>query len=80
MATLIAFYDSHGCVGRCDAKCYTAYEPGCSCICGGANHGAGLAEAAETPARTPRSGLPAPPTTDGTSTSRARRRHRTTLF
>lgn len=42
MSTLIAVYNSDGCVGRCDAKCYDATEPACECICGGKNHGAGL--------------------------------------
>lgn len=45
MTTLIAVYDSRGCVGRCDARCYDAKEPDCDCICGGANHGRGLAAA-----------------------------------
>jgi hypothetical protein len=43
--TLIAVYTSEGCSGRCDAKCYTATEPACDCICRGANHGRGLAQA-----------------------------------
>lgn len=47
MATLIAVYDSSGCVGRCDARCYDAKEPGCDCICGGKNHGAGQHQATE---------------------------------
>ncbi|GCE18665.1 hypothetical protein [Dictyobacter kobayashii] len=42
MATLIAVYNSQGCVGRCDARCYDAIHPICTCICGGRNHGAGL--------------------------------------
>ena len=44
MTTVLAVYNSDGCVGRCDAKCHDA-KPGapCDCICGGANHGAGLA-------------------------------------
>ncbi len=41
MTTLIAVYNSEGCVGRCDARCYDAAEPECDCICGGRNHGAG---------------------------------------
>lgn len=41
MATLIAVYNSEGCVGRCDARCYNAEHEGCDCICGGRNHGAG---------------------------------------
>jgi hypothetical protein len=41
MATLIAVYNSEGCVGRCDAKCYNAESPHCDCICGGRNHGVG---------------------------------------
>lgn len=45
MTTLIAVYDSRGCVGRCDARCYDAREPECDCICGGVNHGQGLAAA-----------------------------------
>lgn len=47
MTTLIAVYDSEGCRGRCDARCYEAHEPECDCICGGKNHGAGLAQAAD---------------------------------
>lgn len=43
--TLIAAYNSEGCIGRCDAKCYNATSPHCTCICGGANHGAGLSQA-----------------------------------
>lgn len=46
MTTLIAQYNSDGCVGRCDAKCYDAKKPGCDCICGGMNHGAGAKTAA----------------------------------
>ena len=45
MTTLIAVYTSRGCVGRCDAKCYNATEPECTCICGGLNHGAGRNQA-----------------------------------
>jgi hypothetical protein len=45
--TLIAVYASDGCIGRCDAKCYTATEPECDCICGGMNHGGGLGQAIE---------------------------------
>lgn len=41
MTTLIAVYNSDGCIGRCDAKCYDAKHPNCDCICGGKNHGAG---------------------------------------
>ncbi len=40
MTTLIAVYNSEGCVGRCDARCYDAAEPDCDCICVGRNHGA----------------------------------------
>jgi hypothetical protein len=47
MTTLLAVYNSEGCVGRCDAKCYNAHEPECVCICGGKNHGAGLKKATE---------------------------------
>ena len=45
MTTLVAVYNSDGCVGRCDAKCYDAVEPDCHCVCGGKNHGAGRAKA-----------------------------------
>jgi len=45
MSTLISVYNSDGCVGRCDAKCYDAITPHCDCICGGMNHGAGLNKA-----------------------------------
>lgn len=47
MTTLIAVYNSEGCVGRCDARCYEARHPHCDCICGGANHGAGINKATE---------------------------------
>ncbi|PWH18189.1 MAG: hypothetical protein DDG60_00780 [Anaerolineae bacterium] len=47
MTTLIAVYNSEGCMGRCDARCYEAHEPDCDCICGGRNHGAGLQQAIE---------------------------------
>jgi predicted RNase H-like HicB family nuclease len=45
VTTLIAVYNSEGCQGRCDAKCYDAAEPDCDCICGGRNHGAGKEQA-----------------------------------
>lgn len=45
MATLISVYNSEGCVGRCDARCYDASEPDCDCICGGMNHGKGQKQA-----------------------------------
>jgi hypothetical protein len=41
MTTVLAVYDSDGCVGRCDAKCHHAATPDCDCICGGRNHGVG---------------------------------------
>jgi hypothetical protein len=50
VATLIAVYTSGGCLGRCDARCYNANEPRCTCICGGVNHGAGEAKATENTA------------------------------
>jgi hypothetical protein len=43
--TLIAVYTSEGCSGRGDAKCYEGQEPHCDWICGGMNHGGGLAVA-----------------------------------
>jgi len=45
--TLMSFYTSEGCIGRCDAKCYQAHQPVCHCICGGANHGVGVQQATE---------------------------------
>jgi hypothetical protein len=45
VTTLIAVYNSDGCVGRCDANCYEAKHQACDCICGGRNHGAGLDKA-----------------------------------
>jgi hypothetical protein len=50
LTTLIAVYNSDGCVGRCDAKCYEAADPDCDCICGGRNHGVGRARAVENTA------------------------------
>lgn len=44
------FGNSEGCVGRCDAKCYSAHEPECDCIWGGRNHGVGLQPAMENTA------------------------------
>jgi hypothetical protein len=41
MTTVLAVYNSDGCVGRCDAKCHDATSPDCHCICGGRNHGVG---------------------------------------
>lgn len=45
--TIIAVYNSSGCVGRCDAHCHEALEPHCVCICGGKYHGAGSSQAAQ---------------------------------
>ena len=45
MTTLIAVYNSEGCVGRCDARCYLARSKKCHCICGGKNHGSGFTQA-----------------------------------
>ena len=42
---LIEVRNSEGLVGRCDARCYEAKHEGCTCICGGKNHGAGLDKA-----------------------------------
>ncbi len=49
--TLISVYNSEGCVGRCDARCYGADRGGeCDCVCGGRNHGKGEREALENTA------------------------------
>ena len=47
MATLISYHTSDGCKGRCDAKCYEAVTPICTCICGGSNHGVGYKQACQ---------------------------------
>lgn len=46
MTTLMTIYTDGAKVGQCDARCYNATSPACSCICGGANHGVGLRKAA----------------------------------
>lgn len=45
--TIVAVYNSDGCVGRCDAHCHEAQEPKCRCICGGRYHGRGSSRAAQ---------------------------------
>lgn len=45
MATLMTWGNSDGLKGRCDAKCYDGQGSTCSCMCGGRNHGQGLAGA-----------------------------------
>lgn len=45
MTTLLAVYNSDGCVGRCDERCYDAKGDTCTCICGGKNHKAGKVQA-----------------------------------
>jgi hypothetical protein len=45
MTTVLAVYNSEGCVGRCDARCHHAHGKSCTCICGGKNHGVGLEQA-----------------------------------
>jgi len=45
MSTLIEVRNNSGLVGRCDAKCYEATEPECTCICKGHNHRAGFKQA-----------------------------------
>lgn len=47
MTTVLAVYNSDGCVGRCDAHCHNAKHPECTCICGGMNHGKGREQAME---------------------------------
>lgn len=42
MTTLMQIEDA-----RCDARCYNAKEESCHCICGGRNHGKGIANARE---------------------------------
>ena len=45
MTTLITQKVGSGPNRRCDAKCYDAKHPKCTCICGGMNHGAGGVQA-----------------------------------
>lgn len=45
MTTVIAVYNSEGCVGRCDARCHGAKTEACDCICGGRLHGCGVGNA-----------------------------------
>jgi hypothetical protein len=59
VTTVIGVYNSDGCVGRCDAKCYEAQSGTCSCICGGINHGAGLERARENTLELTREGIEA---------------------
>lgn len=44
--TLIAVANSEG-ERRCDKRCYDARTLDCDCVCGGMNHGKGLARAQE---------------------------------
>jgi hypothetical protein len=45
MTTLIHETTAGGKQRRCDARCYGARTPRCTCICGGRNHGVGLERA-----------------------------------
>lgn len=45
MSCLIYASNGDHCIGKCDANCYNATHPECDCICGGKNHGVGLAKA-----------------------------------
>jgi hypothetical protein len=42
MGALLRVTDSEGHSETCDARCYNAIGPDCSCICGGENHGKGF--------------------------------------
>jgi hypothetical protein len=65
MATLITETNSGGSRRRCDARCYLGTGTRCSCICGGRNHGRGIATALEETRRlfAPPTGANAPPPT-----------------
>lgn len=56
MATLLAVIRPGGRTQWCDARCYDAYEAHCECVCGGLNHGIGLATARENTRNPSRSG------------------------
>ncbi|WP_329521074.1 hypothetical protein [Spirillospora sp. NBC_01491] len=45
MASLLIVRLGGDIVGHCDALCYLARHDVCTCICGGANHRAGLEQA-----------------------------------
>ena len=47
MTTLIAVYNSEGCIGRVVAACIAAAEEPCECICQGRNHAAGRQQATD---------------------------------
>jgi len=48
MTTLIIARKTDGSsLGQCDAKCYNARGPKCTCVCRGINHGAGYNQAIE---------------------------------
>lgn len=49
--TLIEVRTSSKRIGRCDARCYKATGPKCTCVCGGRNHGVGLRQAVENTKR-----------------------------
>jgi hypothetical protein len=51
MSTVLAVYNTKGCLGRCDARCHEARGTVCRCVCGGANHGVGVEQAAENSAQ-----------------------------
>ena len=38
---VIVIRGSDGRIGRCDARCWDAKQPRCTCVCGGLNHGKG---------------------------------------
>jgi len=42
VTTVLAVYNTKGCVGRCDANCHDAKHSTCTCICNGENHGVGF--------------------------------------
>lgn len=48
--TLMSCGNSDG-VRRCDERCYGATGGTCDCVCGGANHGKGLAQALQNTAK-----------------------------
>jgi hypothetical protein len=47
MTALLTVYNSGGMAGRCDALCYDATGPDCTCICRSKNHGVGRQRAEE---------------------------------
>lgn len=47
MPSVISFKSQGGWKAQCDSRCFAAIGPDCDCMCGGANHGKGYANAVQ---------------------------------